>query len=370
MRWHRSRRGHRVSQISLRRCGHTARLSRLLPTLRRRGVARTRPWALRVAGAGCERPSIAPAAAAAPTDEPPAKAPPIVLELEDGVWAGVPCWTGRAERWARWVVPIAYDLYYDTEVRPLMGGNQIGRKTLIAVAVARAQFADFNTGRNSRPTNKTLAPLAGCKERTVQRADKALRLLGVATEVLRGRQRTRAERLASWRVGDRARGWASVWALHDRHTLTSAVRVLSPHPEGSLFMTLTLVHLYSLQAAAALRASVDAAQGAAGARTARARRWRGHGGQTRTPHHGPDDTVPRLGRTAGRPSTPPMVCPRHQPTHHRLGRHPRLDPRHPSYRDRTTRGDAQMARRPRGSPSSPRHGTRGRRARRRPSPGQ
>lgn len=208
------------------------------PTLRRRGVARTRPWALRVAGSGCERPSIAPAAAAAPTDEPPAKAlPPIVLELEDGVWAGVPCWTGRAERWARWVVPIAYDLYYDTEVRPLMGDNQIGRKTLVAVAVARAQFADFNTGRNSRPTNKTLAPLVGCKERTVQRADKALRLLGVATEVLRGRQRTRAERLASWRVGDRARGWASVWALHDRHTLTSAVVVLSPHPEGSLFMT-------------------------------------------------------------------------------------------------------------------------------------
>lgn len=33
--------------------------------------------------------------------------------------------------------------------------------------------------------------------------------------MLRGRQRTRVERLASWRVGDRGRGWASVWALHD-----------------------------------------------------------------------------------------------------------------------------------------------------------
>lgn len=41
---------------------------------------------------------------------------------------------------ARWVVLIAYDPYY-AEVRPPMGDNQIGRKTLVAVAVARAQFA-------------------------------------------------------------------------------------------------------------------------------------------------------------------------------------------------------------------------------------
>lgn len=69
----------------------------------------------------------------------------------------------------------------------------------------------------------------------MQRADTALRLLGVATEVLRGRQRTRTELLASWRVGDRGRGWASVWALHDDAQLARLVGKLSPHPEGSSF---------------------------------------------------------------------------------------------------------------------------------------
>jgi hypothetical protein len=31
--------------------------------------------------------------------------------------------------------------------------------------------------------------------------------------------------MASWRVGDRGRGWASVWVLHDSRLIT----VLSPH---------------------------------------------------------------------------------------------------------------------------------------------
>ncbi len=83
------------------------------------------------------------------------------------------------------------------------------------MAEARAAFADHRTGRNCRPTNARLAAITGLSVRTVQRASTALRLLGVATEVMRGRQRTRAERFASWRVGDRGRGWASVWALHD-----------------------------------------------------------------------------------------------------------------------------------------------------------
>jgi len=75
-----------------------------------------------------------------------------------------------------------------------------------SAAAARARYADHGTGRHSRPTNERLAADTGLSVRTVQRADTALRLLGVATEVLRGRQRTRAERFASWRVGDRGRG--------------------------------------------------------------------------------------------------------------------------------------------------------------------
>jgi hypothetical protein len=156
-----------------------------------------------------------------------------VLELGELAWAGVPCWTGRADRWARFTVPVAYDLRYDTHVRPVMGGNQVSRKAVLAVAQARARYAEHDTGRGSRPTNERLAADTGLSVRTVQRADTALRLLGVATEVLRGRQRTRAERLASWRVGDRGRGWASVWALHDDAHLARLVGALSPHPEGS-----------------------------------------------------------------------------------------------------------------------------------------
>jgi len=148
-----------------------------------------------------------------------ATAAAIVLELGDAPYAGVPCWTGRLERWTRWTVPVAYDCRYDTEVRPVMPGNSISRQALLAVAEARARYADHATGRNCRPTNERLAADTGYSVRTVQRADTVLRLLGVATEVLRGRQRTRIERMASWRVNDRGRGWASVWSLHDNPQL-------------------------------------------------------------------------------------------------------------------------------------------------------
>lgn len=158
----------------------------------------------------------------------------IVLELGDAPYAGVPCWTGRLDRWTHWTVPLAYDLRYDTQVRPEMGApNQISRRALLAVAEARARYAEYATGRDCRPTNERLAADTGYSVRTVQRVDAALRLLGVATEILRGRQRTRAERFASWRVGDRGRGWASVWALHDNPQFNRLLHKLSLHPEGS-----------------------------------------------------------------------------------------------------------------------------------------
>jgi hypothetical protein len=156
----------------------------------------------------------------------------IVLELGEAPYAGVPCWSGRAQRWATFTVAVAYDCRYDTAVRPLMPGNPISRRALLAVAAARAGYADYGTGRNCRPSNERLAADTGYSVRTVQRADAVLRLLGVASEVLRGRQRTRMERLASWRVGDRGRGWASVWALHDNRQLTGLVSGLSPHPRS------------------------------------------------------------------------------------------------------------------------------------------
>lgn len=153
----------------------------------------------------------------------------ITLELDAASYAGVPCWTGRLQRWVSWTVPAAYDCRYESHVRPVMPGNPVSRAAVIAVAAARARYADHSTGRNSRPTNHRLAADTGYSVRTVQRADTALRLLGVATEVLRGRQRTRNERMASWRVGDKGRGWASVWSLHDHPQLNRMSRSLSPH---------------------------------------------------------------------------------------------------------------------------------------------
>jgi hypothetical protein len=152
-----------------------------------------------------------------------------VVVLDVGInWSAIPCWSGRAQRWVHQTVPLAYQVRYHTEVRPKMPHNPVSLKSVIAVAEARASFADHRTGRECRPTNRRLAALTGLSVRTVQRASTALRLLGVATEVSRGRQRTKAERFASWRVGDRGRGWASVWALHD-----SRITSLSSHPGGS-----------------------------------------------------------------------------------------------------------------------------------------
>jgi hypothetical protein len=184
-------------------------------------VARTRAWAGRAAAAGHRQERRQAAAVAA-----------IVLEVDAAAYAGVPCWSGRLERWTRWTVPVAYDCRYDTHVRPVMPGNPISRRALLAIAGARGRYADHRTGRNCRPTNERLAADTGYSVRTVQRADTALRLLGVATEVLRGRQRTRIERMASWRVKDRGRGWASVWSLHDNPQLNRHLSSLSPHPRS------------------------------------------------------------------------------------------------------------------------------------------
>lgn len=111
-----------------------------------------------------------------------------------------------------------------------MGSGGISRQALILVAAALGRYADYRTGRNARPTNARLARDSGLSIRHVQRGRLCLRLLGVATEVLRGRQRTRTERIISWSVGDRARGWASVWSLHTNPWSQGSSTPLSPHP--------------------------------------------------------------------------------------------------------------------------------------------
>jgi hypothetical protein len=142
--------------------------------------------------------------------------------------AQVPCWSRDAQHWAETTVTQAYKERYERLVRPAMPNNPVALSAVVKVAQTRAAHADRRTGRDCRPTNERLAELTQLSVRTVQRASKALLLLGVATEVFRGRQRTYDERMASWRVGDKGRGWASVWALHDSR-YPQVGPSLSPH---------------------------------------------------------------------------------------------------------------------------------------------
>ncbi len=190
---------------------------------RRRGVVRTTPVADVVA--------IRRGRRLRGGDLPPASMF-VNLELEDDAYSAVPCWSGGPARWAHVTVAVAYDLHY-AEIRPRMCNGGIAKRTLIVIAAAMAHYADRDTGRNCRPTNTQLHHDTGYDERTIQRAHECLRLLGVATEVLRGRQRTYTERMASWRMGDRHRGWASVWALHDDAQVNRVIHSVSPHLERS-----------------------------------------------------------------------------------------------------------------------------------------
>lgn len=144
--------------------------------------------------------------------EPPAR---VRLELPRLAHAGVAAWYSDIDYLIQ--VQIAYDLYYPT-IRPALadrhGRGGVGKDAVVKVAASRAAAADWETGRNSRLSVATIMARTGLGERTVQRATAFLRLIGAATEVLRGRQRTKTERMASWRLGDRGRGWASVYALH------------------------------------------------------------------------------------------------------------------------------------------------------------
>lgn len=162
------------------------------PTQRRRGRIRTAPRLLHALGIRT-----------------------AILELPPKVYARVGCW-GSDATWLM-KVEVAYDLYYK-RLRPAVcdgaGRGGVSKRSVMKVAAARAHYAEWETGRNSRPSVARIVRETRLSESTVQRATRMLRLLGAATEVFRGRQRTRTERFASWRVKDKGRGWASVYALH------------------------------------------------------------------------------------------------------------------------------------------------------------
>jgi len=167
----------------------------------------------------------------------------VRLTFGDNPFGGIACW-GGTQTWVELHVPDVYRRGYLATVLPALRATRGGGVSLRAVklvALVMAQAAEHSTGRGSRLTVATIMARTGLGESTVQRARTALRLLGVATEVFRGRLRTYTERMASWRVGDRARGWASVWALHPP-TPVDTTRIvcagqnkMAPHPRRGLF---------------------------------------------------------------------------------------------------------------------------------------
>ncbi|MFV9460290.1 replication protein [Rhodococcus sp. NM-2] len=170
----------------------------------------------------------------------------VTLDLGDGAYGGIAVWSGE-QTWVEIEVREAYKSLY-LIIRPALcrirGGGGISLKALLKVASEMAAAANHDTGQNSRLKNDTLMERTGYCKSTVQRAKLALKMLGVATEVLRGRLRRwkdrgdglGSERMGSYRVGDRSRGWASVWALHPRKPVDQTRRSvdgsiqMAPHP--------------------------------------------------------------------------------------------------------------------------------------------
>jgi len=121
-------------------------------------------------------------------------------------------------------------------------GGGVSLRAVRAVATAHASAADFSTGRNSWPAigdtggSCGLAAATGFGARTISRARTFLRLVGLATEVQAGRQRTLLERLDSADRGDKNRGWTAVYALHHTHThpVDNPVRIpAGQQPDGT-----------------------------------------------------------------------------------------------------------------------------------------
>ena len=185
------------------------------PQRRRRGLIRTGPHLLRSLGIRGG----------------------TMLALPPTAHQGVACWTTDID----WLMKadIAYQLHYRA-VRPLVcdthGRGGVSRTAFRAVCAARAHFADWSNGRGSRPSIATLGTITGLSKAVIQRASRLMRALGLATEILRGRQRTYRERMASWRVKDKGRGWASVYALHPpRNPQVNQLKErLDPRPSKSV----------------------------------------------------------------------------------------------------------------------------------------
>ncbi len=158
--------------------------------------------------------------------------------VSPGAYARVPCWCS-ARRWIEHVERV-YRRHYLLVRHQLVAttGGGISLPAVLAVAAAHAAAADFHTGRNSGPllgqtgAERGMTATTGRGERTISRARTFLRLVGLATEVQAGRQRTLLERLDSAERGDKNRGWTAVYALHHTrtHPVDNPVRIGAGQP--------------------------------------------------------------------------------------------------------------------------------------------
>jgi len=130
------------------------------------------------------------------------------IRPDPGTTSRLPAWWGRED----WLAEVA-DALTDEVLRE----HHIARDTLLAVAEAHAEFADYRTGRDCRPTNDRAVESARVSLSTLKRGRRVLRQLGLLVELVRGRSiMTRSERLQAWRRGSSHRQIAAEFALCSR----------------------------------------------------------------------------------------------------------------------------------------------------------
>ncbi|SCX60368.1 hypothetical protein SAMN03159343_4083 [Klenkia marina] len=144
-----------------------------------------------------------------------------------GATAGLPAWWGATD----WVESEVRDAL--AEHRDVCRAHHVEADTALAVARGMAAYADFNTGRDCRPTNARLVADLRVSLSTVHRARRVLKALGLVVELVAGRSiMTRNERLAAWRRGSSHRQIAAEFALCSRRLRPRGARPTATGPGG------------------------------------------------------------------------------------------------------------------------------------------
>lgn len=148
------------------------------------------------------------------------------IRPDPGATSRLPAWWGADD----WLEEVA-DALTDEVCRQ----HRIARDTVLAVARGHADYADYRTGRECRPTNERLTEVVRVSLSTIKRGRRVLRDLGLLVELVRGRSMmTREERLAAWRRGSSWRQVAAEFALVSRRRRAPKRRATKVREGGSL----------------------------------------------------------------------------------------------------------------------------------------